>query len=139
MHQILDFEVPARSISSHLQGGVNGVHQILDFERVNGRHSRPRRRGFRGLGRAGQLEAEEIHGVVKRVGTLLENGASEQPIADALRRVTADAGGAKARAGSGPLILANTCLPQRRGAARSPRPRRPPRSCAPALIPDAPS
>ena len=67
-----------------------------------------------GLGRAGQLEAEEIAGVVKRVGTLLEEEHLEKPIADALDLVPKDAGGAKGVCRIGTLILANACLLQQR-------------------------
>ena len=67
-----------------------------------------------GLGRAGQLEAEEIAGVVKRVGTLLEEEHLEKPIADALDLMPEDAGGAKGVCRIGTLILANACLLQQR-------------------------
>ena len=63
-----------------------------------------------GLGRAGQLEAEEIAGIVKRVGTLLEEGHIEKPIADALDLAPADAGAVKGGCRTGTLILANACL-----------------------------
>ena len=97
-------------------GGENGrgLQQTLDFERVNGDGIYARVAAASCLGRAGQLEAEEIAGVVKRVGTLLEEEHLEQPIADALDLVTEDAGGAKGVCRIGTLILANACLLQRR-------------------------
>ncbi len=85
-----------------------------DFARVNGDGIYARVAAGSGLGRAGQLEAEDIAGVVKRVGSLLEEEHLEQPIADALDLVTEDAGGAKGVCRIGTLILANACLLQRR-------------------------
>ena len=90
------------------------LQQTLDFERVKDDGIYARVAAASGLGRAGQLEAEEIAGVVKRVGTLLEEKHLEQPIADALDLVPEDAGGAKGVCRIGTLILANACLLERR-------------------------
>ena len=90
------------------------LQQTLDFERVKGDGIYARVAAASGLGRAGQLEAEEIAGVVKRVGTLLEDEHLEKPIADALDLVPEDAGGAKGVCRIGTLILANACLLERR-------------------------
>ena len=97
-------------------GGDNreGLQQTLDFDRVNGDGIYARVAAASGLGRAGQLEADEIAGVVKRVGTLLEEERLEQPIAGALDLVSEDAGGAKGVCRIGTLILANACLLERR-------------------------
>ena len=74
----------------------------LDFESVKGDGIYARVAAASGLGRAGQLEAEEIAGVVKRVGTLLDEEDLEKPIADSLDLAPEDASGAKACAASGP-------------------------------------
>ena len=66
------------------------------------------------LGRAGQLEAEEIAAVVKRVGTLLKDEHLEKPIADALELVPEEAGGANGVCRIGTLIVTNACLLQQR-------------------------
>ena len=97
-------------------GGDNrkGLQQTLDLGRVNGDGIYARVAAASGLGRAGQLEAEKIAGVVKRVGTLLEEEHLEKPIADALDLVPEDAGGAKGVCRIGTLILANACLLQQR-------------------------
>ena len=104
------------SVTPPPNGGDNreGLQQTLDFERVNGDGIYARVAAASGLGRAGQLEAEEIAGVVKRVGTLLEEEHLEKPIADALDLVPEDAGGTKGLGRIGTLILANACLLQRR-------------------------
>ena len=92
----------------------DGLQQTLDFERVNGDGIYARVAAASGLGRAGQLEADEIAAVVKRVGTLLEEEHLENPIADTLDLVPEDAGGAKGVCRIGTLILANACLLQQR-------------------------
>ncbi len=95
-------------------GKDDGLQGTLDFERVKGDGIYARVAAASGLGRAGQLEAEEIAGVVKRVGTLLEEEHLEKPIANALDLVPEDAGGAKGVCRIGTLILANACLLERR-------------------------
>ena len=104
------------SVTPPPNGGDNrdGLQQTLDFERVNGDGIYARVAAASGLGRAGQLEAEEIAAVVKRVGTLLEQEHLEKPIADALDLVPEEAGGAKGVCRIGTLILANACLLQQR-------------------------
>ena len=95
-------------------GKDDALQRTLDFERVKGDGIYARVAAASGLGRAGQLEAEEIAGVVKRVGTLLEEEHLEKPIADALDLVPDDAGGVKGICRIGTLILANACLLERR-------------------------
>ena len=67
-----------------------------------------------GLGRSGQLEADEIGGVVKSVSRVLEEEHLEGPIAEALDLLTEDAGGAKGVCRIGTLLLANACLLEQR-------------------------
>ena len=106
--------------------GTADLQQTLDFATVNGDGIYARVAAASGLGGAGQLEAEEIAGIVKRVGTRLEEEHLEQPIAEALDLVTEDAGGARGVCRLGTLILA--CTPNR--GRRSPRRWRPStRSC----------
>ena len=95
-------------------GKDDGLQGTLDFERVKGDGIYARVAAASGLGRAGQLEAEEIAGVVKRVGALLEDEHLEKPIAAALDLVPEDAGSAKGVCRTGTLILANACLLERR-------------------------
>ena len=92
----------------------DSLQETLDLERVNGDGIYARVAAASGLGRAGQLEAEEIAAVVKRVGTLLKDEHIEKPIADALDLVPEEAGGANGVCRIGTLIVTNACLLQQR-------------------------
>ena len=67
-----------------------------------------------GLGRAGQLEADEIAAVVKKVSSTLEQEHLEGPIAEAVDLITEDAGGPKGICRIGTLLLTNACLLEQR-------------------------
>ena len=67
-----------------------------------------------GLGRPGQLVADEIEVAVKRASAVLQAEAMEDPLADALGLVPEVDGGAKGVCTIAALMLCNACLLQRR-------------------------
>ena len=67
-----------------------------------------------GLGRPGQLVADEITDAVKRASAVLQEEEMETPLADALGLVPEDDGGAKGVCTVAALMLCNACLLQRR-------------------------
>ena len=67
-----------------------------------------------GLGRPGQLVADEIADTVRRASGVLQEEALEDPLAEALNLVPEDDGGAKGVCTIAALMLCNACLLQRR-------------------------
>ena len=67
-----------------------------------------------GLGRPGQLVADEIAHAVTRASAVLQDEAMEGPLAEALGLVPEDDGGAKGVCTVAALMLCNACLLQRR-------------------------
>ena len=67
-----------------------------------------------GLGRPGQIVADEIADAVKRASAVLQEEALEGPLAVALDLVPEDDGGAKGICTVAALMLCNACLLQRR-------------------------
>ncbi len=67
-----------------------------------------------GLGRPGQVVADEITDAVKRAGAVLQAEALEGPLAEALDMAAEDEGGAKGVCTVAALMLCNACLLQRR-------------------------
>ena len=67
-----------------------------------------------GLGRPGQLVADEIADAVRRASAVLQEEAMEGPLAQALDLVPEDDGGAKGICTVAALMLCNACLLQRR-------------------------
>ena len=67
-----------------------------------------------GLGKPGQLVADEIADVVRHASTVLQEAALEQPLAAVLDLVPEDDGGAKGVCTVAALMLCNACLLQRR-------------------------
>ena len=67
-----------------------------------------------GLGRPGQIVADEITDAVKRASAVLQEEEMETPLADALGLVPEDDGGAKGVCTVAALMLCNACLLQRR-------------------------
>ena len=67
-----------------------------------------------GLGKPGQIVADEITDAVRRASTVLQDEAMEEPLAKALDLVPEDDGGAKGVCTVAALMLCNACLLQRR-------------------------
>ena len=67
-----------------------------------------------GLGKPGQLVADEITDTVRRASAVLQDEELEDPIAEALDLVPEDDGGAKGVCTVAALMLCNACLLQRR-------------------------
>ena len=67
-----------------------------------------------GLGKPGQLVADEIADAVRRASAVLQEESMEGPLAEALDLVPADDGGAKGVCTIAALMLCNACLLQRR-------------------------
>ena len=67
-----------------------------------------------GLGKPGQLVADEIADAVRRVSSVLQDEEMEEPLAKALDLVAEDDGGAKGICTIAALMLCNACLLQRR-------------------------
>ena len=67
-----------------------------------------------GLGKPGQLVADEIADAVRRASTVLQDEEMEGPLAEALDLVPEDDGGAKGICTVAALMLCNACLLQRR-------------------------
>ena len=67
-----------------------------------------------GLGKPGQLVADEITETVRRASAVLQDEELEDPIAEALDLVPEDDGGAKGVCTVAALMLCNACLLQRR-------------------------
>ena len=67
-----------------------------------------------GLGKPGQLVADEIADAVRRASTIFQDEELEEPLAEALELVPAEDGGAKGVCTIAALMLANACLLQRR-------------------------
>ena len=67
-----------------------------------------------GLGKAGQLVADEIADAVRRASVVLQDEELEGPLAEALDLVPEDDGGAKGICTVAALMLCNACLLQRR-------------------------
>ena len=67
-----------------------------------------------GLGRPGQIVADEIADVVGHASAVLQDEAMEGPLGDALGLVAEDDGGAKGICTVAALMLCNACLLQRR-------------------------
>ena len=67
-----------------------------------------------GLGKPGQLVADEIADAVRRASTVLQDEEMESPLAEALDLVPEDDGGAKGICTVAALMLCNACLLQRR-------------------------
>jgi len=67
-----------------------------------------------GLGKPGQLVADEIAYAVRRASTVFQDEELEEPLAEALELVPEQDGGAKGVCTIAALMLANACLLQRR-------------------------
>ena len=67
-----------------------------------------------GLGRPGQIVADEIADAVRRASAVLQEAAMEDPLAQALDLVPEDDGGARGICTVAALMLCNACLLQRR-------------------------
>ncbi len=67
-----------------------------------------------GLGRPGQIVADDISYAVRRASAVLQGEELEAPLADALGLVPEDDGGAKGVCTIAALMLCNACLLQRR-------------------------
>ncbi len=67
-----------------------------------------------GLGKPGQLVADEIADAVRRASALLQEEAMEHPLAEALGLIAEDDAGAKGICTVAALMLCNACLLQRR-------------------------
>jgi len=67
-----------------------------------------------GLGRPGQIVADEIVGAVRHASDVLQKEGMEGPLADALDLVPEDDGGARGICTIAALMLCNACLLQRR-------------------------
>ncbi len=67
-----------------------------------------------GLGKPGQLVADEIADAVRRASAVLQDEAMEGPLAEALDLVPEDDGGARGICTVAALMLCNACLLQRR-------------------------
>ena len=67
-----------------------------------------------GLGKPGQLVADEIVDAVKRASAVLQEEGLEEPLAAALELASEDDGGAKGICTVAALMLCNACLLQRR-------------------------
>ncbi len=67
-----------------------------------------------GLGKPGQLVADEIADAVKRASAVLQEEQLEEPLAEALGLVPENDGGAKGVCTVAALMLCNACLLQRR-------------------------
>ncbi|MCY4262116.1 MAG: N-6 DNA methylase, partial [Candidatus Dadabacteria bacterium] len=67
-----------------------------------------------GLGKPGQLVADEITEAVRRASAVFQKESMEGPLAEALDMVTEDDGGAKGVCTVAALMLCNACLLQRR-------------------------
>ena len=67
-----------------------------------------------GLGRPGQLVADEITDAVRRASAVLQEESMEGPLAEALDLAPEDDGGAKGVCTVAALMLCNACLLQRR-------------------------
>ena len=67
-----------------------------------------------GLGKPGQLVADEIADAVRRASTVFQDEELEEPLAEALELVPEEDGGAKGVCTIAALMLANACLLQRR-------------------------
>ena len=67
-----------------------------------------------GLGKPGQLVADEIADAVRRASAVLQDEEMEDPLAEALDLVPEDDGGAKGVCTVAALVLCNACLLQRR-------------------------
>ena len=67
-----------------------------------------------GLGKPGQLVADEIADAVRRASTVLQDEEMEGPLAEALDLAPEDDGGAKGICTVAALMLCNACLLQRR-------------------------
>ena len=67
-----------------------------------------------GLGKPGQLVADEIADAVRRASAILQEEELESPLAEALDLVPEDDGGAKGICVVAALMLCNACLLQRR-------------------------
>ncbi len=67
-----------------------------------------------GLGKPGQIVADEIADAVRRASAVLREAAAEGPLAEALDLVPEDGGGAKGICTVAALMLCNACLLQRR-------------------------
>ena len=67
-----------------------------------------------GLGKPGQLVADEIVDAVTRASAVLQEEQQEDPLAEALELVPEDDGGAKGVCTVAALMLCNACLLQRR-------------------------
>ena len=67
-----------------------------------------------GLGKPGQIVADEIADAVRHASTALQEESMEEPLAEALDLVSEDDGGAKGVCTVAALMLCNACLLQRR-------------------------
>ena len=96
-----------------VRDGDGGVQQQLDLEEAEqGIYAHVA--AASGLGRPGQLVADEIADAVRRASAVLQDEAMEGPLAEALGLVPEDDGGAKGVCTVAALMLCNACLLQRR-------------------------
>ena len=94
-------------------GGDDGIQRQLDLEEAEqGIYAHVA--AASGLGRPGQLVADEIADAVRRASAVLQEEALEDALADALGLATESDGGAKGICTVAALMLCNACLLQRR-------------------------
>ena len=104
---------PADRHDMEVRDGDGGIQTQLDLEEAEqGIYAHVA--AASGLGRPGQLVADEIADAVRRASAVLQDEALEGPIAEALGLVPEDDGGAKGVCTVAALMLCNACLLQRR-------------------------
>ncbi|MDE0661782.1 MAG: DEAD/DEAH box helicase family protein [Gammaproteobacteria bacterium] len=98
---------------AEVRDGDGGIQTHLDLEEAEqGIYAHVA--AASGLGRPGQLVADEIADAVRRASAVLQDEALEGPLAEALGLVPEDDGGAKGVCTVAALMLCNACLLQRR-------------------------
>ena len=104
---------PADRHDMEVRDGDGGIQTHLDLEEAEqGIYARVA--AASGLGRPGQLVADEIADAVRRASAVLQDEALEGPLAEALGLVPKDDGGSKGVCTVAALMLCNACLLQRR-------------------------
>lgn len=94
-------------------GGSGDIQRELDLKQAE-RGIYAHVAAASGLGRPGQLVADEITDAVRRASAVLQEEEQETALADALGLVPEDDGGAKGVCTVAALMLCNACLLQRR-------------------------
>ena len=95
------------------EGGAGDIQRELDLQEAE-RGIYAHVAAASGLGRPGQLVADEITEAVRRASAALQDEEQEEALAEALGLVAEDDGGAKGICTVAALMLCNACLLQRR-------------------------